>query len=108
MYQVPDFHDRNRSSFAEAAGRAEGVGQFEKLVLDHAHFLSHADLSLFPSMLTASCSHFVTFQWLRVAQVCISNVFTVSVYLCVHALQNALTFPDNLSKQEVCMHCKTW
>lgn len=38
MYQVPDFHDRNHSSFAEVTGRAEGVGWLQRLVLEHAHF----------------------------------------------------------------------
>lgn len=67
MYQVPDFHDRNCSSLAEVTGRAEGAEWLERLVLEHAHFLSHAGLSLFSSLLTASYSYFVTFQWMHVA-----------------------------------------
>lgn len=67
MYQVPDFHDRNRSSLAEVTGREERAEWLERLVLEHAHFLSHAGLSLFSSFLTASYSHFVTFQWMHVA-----------------------------------------
>lgn len=62
MYQVPDFCDRNCSSFAEAAGRAVGVGWLERLVIEHAHFLSHATLDLSPAALTASCSCVVALQ----------------------------------------------
>lgn len=64
MYQVPDFHDRNCSSLAEVTGRAEGAGWLGRKALEHAHFLSHAGLSLFSSLLTASYSHFVTFWWM--------------------------------------------
>lgn len=62
MYQVPDFYDRNRSSFAEAAGRAVGVGWLQRLAIEHAHFLSHVALNLSPAALTASCFRVVALQ----------------------------------------------
>lgn len=81
MYQVPDFHDRNCSSLAEVTGRAEGAGWLERLALEHAHFLSHAGLSLFSSLLTASYSHFVTFLWMYGA---LHFQFLHTLHLSVH------------------------